>query len=335
MINELTNSNQNSTRVTEIKINDAVVDTPSDIADALNKHFSSVGSSLASGIQASDIEPESYLIPTDNAFCLQSVSVNKVCKLLKNLDSKKATGLDNIPCKLLKLAADIVSPSLTHIFNCSIKTGIFPSNWKLAKVTHFFFKGAKLDANNYRPISVIPAVAKIFEKAIHDQLYEYLNTNNLLSNCQSGFRSMHSTLTALLEATNSWSVNIDKGLLNAVVFIDLKKAFDTIDHLILLRKLRLYGFDEGSLRWFESYLSNRSQRCSVNGHLSKTCQITCGVPQGSILGPLLFLLYINDLPNCLCKARPRMYADDTSISLASSCPNVLENEMSNDGTDKP
>ena len=115
-------------------------------------------------------------------------------------------------------------------------------------------------------------------KNIYDQLYEYLNTNKLLSPCQSGFRSMHSTLTALIEPTNSWSVNIDNGLVNGVVFIDLKKAFDTIDHDIMLLKLENYGVERNSLTWFKSYLTDRTQKCLVNGQLSNSVPITCGVP---------------------------------------------------------
>ena len=128
-------------------------------------------------------------------------------------------------------------------------------------------------------MSVIPVVAKIFEKLVHDQLYNYLNDNDLLANCQSDFRSLHSTLTALLEATENWSLNIDNGLINGVIFIDLKKAFDTIDHNISIGKLSNYGVDQKALRWFQSYLSDRSQKYSVNGHLSTASPITCGVPQ--------------------------------------------------------
>ena len=197
-----------------------------------------------------------------------------------------------------------------------------------------FKKGAKTYLNNYRPISVIPLVSKIFEKIIYDQLYAYLNNNALLNNCQSGFRSLHSTLTALLEATNNWSLNINNGVINGIIFIDLKKAFDTIDHTILLSKLSIYGIDENSLKWFESYLDERSRRCKVNGYLSDTNKITCGVPQGSILGPLLFLIYINDLRNCFNKAVPRMYADDTSISLAAPHITVLDEAEMNDEISK-
>ena len=119
----------------------------------------------------------------------------------------------------------------------------------------------------------------------------------------------------MLEATNSWSVDIDNGFLNGVIFIDLKKAFDTIDHEIILRKMAYFGADQATITWFQSYLSNRTQRCNVSGRLSTPSTISCGVPQGSILGPLLFLMYINDLPNCLREASPRMFADDTNITL--------------------
>ena len=246
---------------------------------------------------------------------------------------KKSAGLDNIPNKLLKIAAEVVAPSLTKIFIQSIITGTFPEEWKEARVSPLYKNGAKNDPSNYRPISVIPTVSKIYEKIIYDQLYDYLNTHNLLTHCQSGFRSFHSTLTTLLEATNDWSVNIDNGMLNGVVFIDLKKAFDTIDHEILLLKLSNYGVDSTSLKLFESYLTNRSQKCKVNGELSNSSPLTCGIPQGSSLGPLLFLIYINDLPNCLDMAQPRMFADDTSVSYASASldeiQNVINSELKN------
>ena len=216
------------------------------------------------------------------------------------------------------LSADVVSPSLTKIFNQSLIQGIYPDDWKIAKVVPVFKNGARNDLNNYRPISIISAVAKIFGKLVHDQFYYYLTSNDLLSKYQFGFRPNHSTLTALLETTNSWCVNIDNGLLNGVVFIDLKKAFDTIDHNILLIKLKHYGVDDNALTWFHSYLTNRKQKCFVNGNFSDSCPITYGVPQGSIIGPLLFLVSINDLPECLNEGLPRMYADDTNISFQSN-----------------
>ena len=155
---------------------------------------------------------------------------------LKAINVSKATRLDKIPNRLLKIAADVVAPSLTGIFNQSLVTGIFPSDRKMAKVSPIFKNGFKSDLNNYRPISVIPTVAKISKKIIYDQLYQYLNENGLLNSGQSGFRSLHSTFTALLETNDSWCVNINRGLLNGVIFIDLKKAFETNDHDVILKQ---------------------------------------------------------------------------------------------------
>ena len=190
-------------------------------------------------------------------------------ELFLKLSDRKATGLDNISSKLLKIAVPVIATSITDLFNCSISTGIFHDEWKLVCVAPVFQKGIRSDVNNYRPISIIPIIAKVFEKAIYVQFYKYLSDNSMLSNCQSGFRKLHNTITTLLKSTDEWRLNIDKGQINGVVFNDLKKAFDTVDHSILIGKLRRYGLNEKSLSFFISYLENRSQRCFVNGHLSQ------------------------------------------------------------------
>ena len=301
-------------------MNKTTAENPQDIANILNTHFIEIGPKLASS-QSQPTKPfnEYFKHRVNSIFKLCPIDRNDVLRLLCNLSTNKATGLDGISCQLLKEAAPVIADSLCHLFNNSINTRIFPEEWKLAKVFPLHKGDTKTNPNNYRPISVIPAIAKVFERLVYDQLYCYLIENKLINKYQSGFRSLHSTVTALLDATNEWYINIDKDLITSVTFLDLAKAFDTVDHNILLQKLSFYGSDQDTLSWFFSYLSDRKQKCCVNGVLSDSGIITCGVPQGSILGPLLFLLYINDLPCCLNQAKTRMFADDTNISVTGAC----------------
>ena len=158
----------------------------------------------------------------------------------------------------------------------------------------------------------------------------YLNEKDLLNSGQPVFRSLHSALTGLLETNDSWCVNIDRGLLNDVIFIDLKKTFDTIVHDVILKILTKYGVDQDALKWFKSYLTNRMQRCKVNNHLSSASPLNCGVPQGSITGLFLFLIYINYLPNCLNAGFPRMYADDSNVTFSGATIPDLESQIHSD-----
>ena len=194
-----------------------------------------------------------------------------------------------------------------YLFNKPQMSGIFPDDWKCARVTPLFKQGESSDLNNYRPISVISVAAKVFKRIVYDQLYNLLSSEEIISKQQSGFRSLHSTVTALLEATDSWAFNIDRGYVNAVVFLDLKKAFNTVDHEILLTKMNRCGIQGKTLDWFKSYLTNHTQQCSVNGCLPDFTTLKCGVPQGTILCPLLFLIYVNDLPNCLSFSIPILH----------------------------
>ena len=173
-------------------------------------------------------------------------------------------------------------------------------------------------------------MAKAFEKIVYNQLNNFLNQNTIISTHQSGFRSQHSTETTLLDATNQLLVNMDKGLISGILFLDLIKAFDTVDLEILLSKLDRYGIRGRALQWFISYILERKQMCKINDTISNVKKIRCGVPQRSNLGPLLFLFYINDLPNCLETTRASIFADDTNISCCSNSPNDIEHKLNTD-----
>ena len=211
----------------------------------------------------------------------------------------------------MKEGVELIAPSLCAIFNRAIYTQTYPSDLNIAKVSAIFKFGEKEDLNNYRPISVIPTLARVFERLIYNQIYDYLTNNNLLNSKQYGFRSLHSTALALSESTNHWLLDIGNG---KMIFLDIEKAFDTVNHDILLQKMRAYGISGPELEFFDSYLKNRVQYCSINGSASGFKSINCSVLQGSILGPLLFLIYMNDLPNAVENVQITMFADDTSLS---------------------
>lgn len=212
--------------------------------------------------------------------------------MLQELSANKAKGTDDIGAYFLKLSSHIIVHSLCHIFNCSILNGVFPDLWKIAKVVALHKKGAKDLMDNYRPISVLCIVSKILERHVHKHMYSYLMSNNLLHPSQSGFRSNHSCSTALTNMTEKWLSALDKGDLVGIVLVDLKKAFDSVNHQMLLQKLKIYGCSSVTLEWFKSYLSDRNQYVSLHNVQSKSSEVLCGVPQGSILGPLMFLLYV-------------------------------------------
>ena len=246
---------------------------------------------------------------------------------LHKIDVKKAAGLDNIPPQLLKDSANVIARPLTKIINVSLKQGTVPDDFKLAKVIPVFKKGQPENMDNYRPISVLPTVSKLLEKAVHEQLYRFLTTNHLLNPYQCGFCKYHSTETAVISLTDSIRRNIDQKMLTGAIFVDLRKAFDTVDHSLLLAKLESYGVVESELEWFSSYLNDRSQIVTFQNMQSLPCNILSGVPQGSILGPLLFVLFINDLPAAVQQCNVLMYADDTVLFFADRDSGVIQNVL--------
>lgn len=300
------------------------------IANAFNSYFiGSVGRLTAflgfpSKDQGTYISPDFLKKLTKNYFKFTPVSTNFTFEFLRKLKVRKASGLDQMPARLMRDAAAEICNPLTKIINASLETGYVPSEWKVARVVPLFKSGKITDLDNYRPISILPVASKILERAVHTQLYKYLTVYRYLSPYQCGFRKNHSTETAAIVFTDSVRRNMDQGLLTGSVFIDLRKAFDTIDQSVLLNKLTKYGVNDLELEWFNNYLSRRSQVVCLGNVASEQCQVLSGVPQGSILDPLLFVLFVNDLPSVFSKCQVLMYADDTVIYYASQTVAEIE-----------
>ena len=250
---------------------------------------------------------------------LRPTSFQEVTKIIKAFRKKSSTGVDNKSPKLLKHFPDKIINCLVHIFNLSLDQGEFISSFKRAKVVPIHKSDDKQDMKNYRPISLLPVASKILEKIMYNRVYSFLDRHSFFYQNQYGFRSSHSTELAGSFLINQICSAIDKNMKVMSVFLDMSKAFDCVDHQILLKKLYRYGIRDKALSWFVSYFSDRTKRVCFNGTLSENiCSIKSGVPQGSILGPLLYLIYVNDFHMCLNRSSAILFADDTTLVVASS-----------------
>ena len=310
---------------TSILNNNKSVDNPNDIADIFNNFFANIGKTTEKGIPRGSQNPLFYLRGNySGSIFLSPVTSNEIWAFIGKMDASKSSGPYSVPVTILKIIRDYISEPLAFLVNDSFASGNFPEKLKLARITPVFKKGSRSDIDNYRPISVLSNFSKLFEKAMYHRLYNYLEEFKILYPLQFGFREKCSTTHALISITESIRQSIDNNEFGCGIFIDLKKAFDTVNHTILLTKLNHYGIRGVVLDWFKSYLSQRAQFVNINGHNSLSLPVTCGVPQGSILGPLLFLLYVNDLPNTSSLLTFHLFADDTNIYFSSKNLSHLE-----------
>ena len=260
---------------------------------------------------------------------LSPVTPVEIEKLLVTLKDS-ATGWDEINAMFLKTSLNYIRDPLCHVCNMSLEEGIFPSKLKIAKVLPLFKAEEPSNFNNYRPVSLLRILSNVFEKIMYNRVSDFINQLEILYKFQFGFRKKHYTYLAHLILMDKITKSLENGDKVIGIYLDFSKAFDTVNHDILLQKLYYYGIRGNAYEWFKSYLTDRVQYVTYNGVQSSPKKIQCGVPQGSILGPLLFLLYINDLPNVCAKTMPFLFADDTNLFISRKNSHELYEAANND-----
>ena len=315
-----------------IIIDDCQITNESEIANGFCSFFNAAVRNLKiKSIKLKDFIwsfPKNLPIITGHRFSFRYVSVPEITRILKEVNSKKSAGPDQIPARLINDCANELASPIAHLINVILETSVIPSDFKIGRISAIYKNGEKTQLNNYRPITVLPIISKIMERCVFNQLTDYFERNNLLSHRQFGFRKGRSTELAATFFFDEVHKAMDKGQLTGTLFIDLSKAFDTVSHAALLNKLDQFGICNQEKAFFVDYLFNRWQYVQYKSASSTSQPVYNGVPQGSILGPLLFIIHFNDAEQQLIKCKMITYADDTIIYFHSNDIKAIERTIS-------